>query len=193
MNEQELTAFTGALQDIEKLHAKVGIIETKYIAMFAAVKSSLDKAGIEFELDETYLNELLDITFAGVPYATEAQINGDIVAADHERLKAEPKEPEDLSPKVISNTGEVATFAGGMQISRQRPASWPRGFTQNRVHQSLPISAVVMNYQVFKDIFAVGSTLNQVQSRLLPPAMDPGAPQRIQNPGAAIDGEAKER
>jgi hypothetical protein len=182
MNEQQLKAFTDLLIDNEKHHAEITVLKTKYVAMFAAVRSTFDKMGVEFELDETYLNELLERAAAGgdVPFATQAEIVGD-------------EESEDVSPKVISNTGEVATFANGIEISRQRPTSWPRGFTQNRVHQALPISTVVMNYQVFQNIFAVGNTMNQVQARLMPPVVEPGTPQRLQNPGAAQDGDPKGR
>ena len=196
--EQLLKVVVDNTTDIEKLHAKVAIIETKYIAMFAAVKSSFEKAGIPFELDETYLNELLDGFYADVPFATEAQVNGDLTAADHERMKAEQAAVDAAAealakePKVRENSGEVAIFTNGLEISRQRPASWPRGFTQTRVHQALPISATVMPWHVFKEIFSVGSAISEVQERLIPATINPGVTQRYQNPGAAQDGAPKE-
>ena len=171
MNEQELKAFTDDLSDIEKLHKEIEVLKTKYVTMFAAVRSSLDKAGIEFDLDETYLNELLDHQYAGIPYATEAQLNGDKVAADYEEEKeALAAAAKALEPTVVSNTGEVATLSNGKAFMRQRPKTWPMGFTRPCLPFGSVLSDTVLGWDNFRTIFAVGNTPSQIELLLSSPA-----------------------
>jgi len=155
MNEQELKIFTDALLDIEKLHKKVSILETKYVTMFAAVKSSLTAAKISFELDESYLNELLEkqADEDDFPYPTQAELEGAV----------------NEGPTVSENTGEVATFSDGSQALRQRPATWHKMLQRPGLHAGLAMSAVALGYDNFRKAFAVGNTLARVQQVLTDP------------------------
>lgn len=179
---EELTRIvTDLLQDNEKHHAEIAILKTKYIAIFAAARKGIEDLGGKFELDETYLNELLDQAYAGVPYATEAQVNGDLVAADYERLKAEQVAADVAAEiKVISNNGEVAEFSDGVRILRQRPNLWPSSFTQPCIHKQLSISTTAIGWPAFSKIFAVGNTLDEVQKSLWNPDFSTGTDGKIE-------------
>jgi hypothetical protein len=178
MNEDQLKALTGALQDIEELHKEAALLKMKQVAMFAAVSSSLAKANINFELDETYLNDLLERA-AGeeVPFATQEQIGEDT-------------QEEDPGPTVISNTGEVATFSNGVEISRQRPASWPKNFVRPGLHAGLAASATLLSYHKFLAIFAKGNTLGQAEEFLANPSLvdveEDGVPKQAQKFGGQV-------
>jgi hypothetical protein len=157
MDEQQLKTFTDALLDIEKLHNEIRILKTKYVAMFAAVKSSLSAANIPFELDETYLNELLDKFVEDVPFATQAELEGANV--------------KDEGPAVMENTGEVATFSNGKQFLRQRPQLWPQDFVRPGLHAGLAASATALPYDSFKKAFAVGNSYARVRQILADPSV----------------------
>lgn len=154
MDEQELKVFTQALTDIEKLHNDVRILKTKYVSMFAAVRYSLERANISFDLDDSYLKEILDKFEDEVPFATQAEIDGAVV---------------NEGPTVVENTGEVATFSDGSQALRQRPATWHKMLVRPGLHAGLAMSAVSCGYDNFKSAFAVGNTLARVQQILSSP------------------------
>jgi hypothetical protein len=157
VDEQQLKTFTDALLDIEKLHNEIRILKTKYVAMFAAVKSSLSAANILFELDETYLNELLDKFVEDVPFATQAELEGANV--------------KDEGPVVTENSGEVATFSNGKQFLRQRPQLWPQDFVRPGLHAGLAASATALPYDSFKKAFAVGNSYARVRQILADPSV----------------------
>jgi hypothetical protein len=159
MDERQLKTFTDALLDIEKLHNEVRILKTKYVTMFAAVKSSLLAANIPFDLDETYLNEILE-KFQDqdeVPFATQAELEGENV--------------KDEGPAVTENTGEVATFSNGKQFLRQRPQLWPQDFVRPGLHVGLAASATALPYDSFKKAFAVGNSYARVRQILADPSV----------------------
>ena len=160
MTIEELTkVLTDLLTDNEKHHAEIALLKTKYISLFAATRRSFEIAKIEFDLDATYLNQLLDEAAATEDtFATQEQIGRD-------------EQEIDLGPTVTKNTGEVATFSTGIEISRQRPASWPKNFVRPGLHAGLAASATLLSYQMFQAIFAVGNTLSQVETYLANPSL----------------------
>jgi hypothetical protein len=157
MEEQELKVFTQSLADVEKLHGEVKILKMKYVTMFAAVKSSFTAAKIPFELDETYLNELLEKLSDedDFPFATQAEIEGEAAKGQ--------------GPTVVENTGEVATFSDGSTALRQRPQTWHKMLVRPGLHAGPAMSAVALGYDNFKSAFAVGNSLARVQQILLDP------------------------
>src|SRR5580692_8038699 len=159
MEEQELKVFTQALADIEKLHSDVRILKQKYVNMFAAVRSSLTAVNISFELDESYLVELLEkfVVEDEVPFATQAELEGANV--------------KDEGPAVMENTGEVATFSNGKQFLRQRPQLWPQDFVRPGLHAGLAASATALPYDSFKKAFAVGNSYARVRQILADPSV----------------------